>query len=477
MSKNLIFETLNDVKTMTATRDENGFMHLEGVFGVCGKKNNNQRIYQKDNYAKMVESLQKRIETEGCPGELEHPSTMNITLENVSHKIDEISIDENGVVSGKITLLNTPKGKIAQQIVEGGLPLFISSRAQGNVDQRTGIVTLENLKTFDLVGSPGFSEARLHIHLNEGQVLESITDTCYMISEEDKEPKQEPVNTYNEDMDEKRMNELQDQVKDLTEDVKRLKKDNLNLVSTLNERDEKIKKWAMTDLSTGIEKWITEVYQPEVVDVVTEALAPAFQKWIIEEYSPNVEGWLVEHFAPKVEKWITEEYSGELQNWIVNEFAPEVQNWIVEEYSDGLQGWINEQLKPEIGKMISESKKTSLDSIDQTLAMLESTMPAKPVYSRKQVVTEGLEEPVYIQKMPDEARVKFNLLNEDAKEMIRRRASLRDLSTDEQIQNFWESIDFDKVAPAKSITEGLSSIPDDYERQLRKSIRGWRKNG
>jgi hypothetical protein len=213
------------------------------------------------------------------------------------------------------------------------------------------------------------------------------------------------------------------------------------------------------------------------VDVVTETIAPAFQKWIIEEYSPNVEGWLVEHFAPKVEKWITEEYSGELQNWIVNEFAPEVQNWIVEEYSDGLQGWINEQLKPEIGKMISESKKTSLDSIDKTLEMLESTMPAKPVYSRKQVVTEGLEEPVYIQKMPDEARVKFNLLNEDAKEMIRRRASLRDLSTDEQIQNFWESIDFDKVAPAKPVTEGLSSIPDDYERQLRKSIRGWRKNG
>lgn len=473
MAKNLIFETLNDVKTMTATRDEHGFMHLEGVFGVCGKKNNNQRIYQKDNYAKMVESLQQRIATEGCPGELEHPSTMNITLENVSHKIDEISIDENGVVSGKITLLNTPKGKIAQQIVEGGLPLFISSRAQGNVDQRTGIVTLENLKTFDLVGSPGFSEARLHIHLNEGQVLESITDTCYMISEEETKP--EPANTENKDMNEDQIKELKSQIETLTEDVRVLKRDNESLTRQLNEKEESIKKWAMTDLSNSIEKWINEVYQPELVNVVTEAIAPAFQKWVIEEYSPNVEKWLVEHFSPKIEKWITEEYSGELQNWITEEFSPEIEKWVCEEYSDGLQGWINEHLKPEITKMISESKKTSLDSIDQTLAMLESSVPQKPVYSRKQVVEGASEEPVYIQKMPEDIRVKFNLLNEDAKEMIRRRASLRELNTDEQIEKFWESIDFEKVAPAKPLNEGLENITDDYERQLRQSIRSWRK--
>jgi hypothetical protein len=126
--------------------------------------------------------------------------------------------------------------------------------------------------------------------------------------------------------------------------------------------------------------------------------------------------------------------------------------------------------------MISESKKTSLDSIDKTLAMLESTMPKKPVYSRKQtVVTEGADnEPLYIQKMPEDKRVKWNLLNEDVKEMVRRRASLRDLSTDEQIENFWESVEFDNIKPVKTLNEGLDTISDDYERQLRQSIRSWR---
>ena len=469
MPNNLIFETLNDVKTMKATRDQNGFMHLEGVFGVCGVKNNNQRIYQKDNYAKMVEALQHKIETEGCPGELEHPSTMNITLENVSHKIDSISIDENGVVSGSITLLDTPKGLIAQKIVEGGLPLFISSRAQGNVDQRTGIVTLENLKTFDLVGSPGFSEARLHIHLNESQVLESITDNCYMISE-----KEENHNIDNM-IDEQKFNDLEVKYNQLLESVEKLQKENSTLRESMQTQTEEIKEWAMTDLSSGIEKWINEVYQPEMLNVVTETLAPAFQKWVIEEFSPEVENWITEHFAPQVEKWVCEDYSEELQNWITEHFCPEIEKWVVEQYSDGIQGWINDELKPEFTKMIAESKKTSLDSIDQTLKLLESSVPQKPVYSRKQQINEGnQEEPLYIQKMSDEKRVKWNLLNEDVKEMVRRRASLRDLTTDEQIENFWESIDFDNIKPAKSVNEGLESIADDYERQLRQSIRHWR---
>ena len=297
-----------------------------------------------------------------------------------------------------------------------------------------------------------------------------------MISEEETDP--EPANTDNKDMNEDQIKELKSQIETLTEDFRVLKQDNENLKSQLNEKEENIKRWAMTDLSNTIEKWINEVYQPELVNVVTESLAPAFQKWVIEEYTPNVEGWLNEHFASKIEKWVTEEYSGELQNWMVNEFAPEIQNWIVEEYSEGLQGWVNEQMKPEITKMISESinesKKSSLDSIDKTLSLLESLEPKKPTYSRKQV-TENLEEPLYIQKMPEETRVKFNLLNEDAKEMIRRRASLRELNTDEQIEKFWESIDFDKVTPSKPLNEGLESIVDDYERQLRQSIRSWRK--
>ena len=167
----MIFETFTHVKDLKK-ETKNGLMTLSGVFGECGKRNNNGRIYEKSNYGKMIAEMQERIKRDGAvAGELEHPSKLTSSLENISHKITHVEIDEEGTVRGTIQLLNTPKGKIAQAIVEGGLPLYVSSRATGTID-KDGYVTLEKLESFDCVAAPGVSAARMH--LNESQICESL---------------------------------------------------------------------------------------------------------------------------------------------------------------------------------------------------------------------------------------------------------------------------------------------------------------
>ena len=170
-----LYETLGSLLDLQLNESTDGLMHLEGVFGVCGVKNNNNRIYDRDNYAQMVEALQDKIVAKSLLGELEHSYTGVTSLENVSHRIDSLSIDEDGVVHGSLTLLNTPKGQIAQSIIEAGSPLFVSSKAVGKIDEN-GHVTLTRLFTYDLVALPGFSEAK--VDLKENETMEALNESA-----------------------------------------------------------------------------------------------------------------------------------------------------------------------------------------------------------------------------------------------------------------------------------------------------------
>lgn len=475
MAKNcLIYEKMNDISDFKVEKSDDGFMHLSGVFGVCGVRNNNKRVYDKANYTEMVHRLQQKIQENGCPGELEHPNSMNVNLANISHKIDSIEIDENGVVKGSLTLLNTPNGKIAQELVKGGVQLFISSRATGNVAEN-GNVTLENLMTYDLVGTPGFSQAKLH--LNEGQIVESLgDDTYYIFNESENELNEKNNNMENKELLEK-INLLEERIKELEA------------------------RPTVEQIATGVERWITEEYTPNLKEEISSDLnpsknedfvgyladgiqdwmineySPVIEKWVQEEYNQSVQDWIAENYSPIIEKWIKEEYSDELQNWLINEYAPSIENWIKEEYTQGIQAWILEHYTPEINnwvkEQIKESKKSSLDSIDQTLALLESTAK-KPSYGRKSLLVENNEnndEPKFIREMPETARVKWNLCNEATKDAIMRKAKLYSFVNENSIQEFWNNVDFSEVKPSKTIYEGLEGIQDEWEKNIRLSLR------
>jgi hypothetical protein len=478
MSKNcFIYETLNSVDKMDIKRNENGLITLSGVFGVCGVRNNNKRVYETSNYSKMVTEMQERIKNEGSiPGELEHPQMMNITLENISHKITDINIDENGVVTGTVALLNTPKGKIAQAIVEGGLPLFISSRATGNVDQKTGAVTLERISTYDLVGTPGFSQAKLH--LNENQIVESVDEGMFYIIEKEETNIEENI-IENEDME---LKELLEKFEDLEARVAELEETNKELQEALEEAQEAQEaKIDIKLLADGIQKWIIEEYSPIIQEWITEEYHTEMSEELKEEITESVQEQIIEDVAQEIQDWVTEEYSEGVQNWIVNEFAPGIQNWVIEEFSPEVENWIKESYEPAAVERISESvmetveanKQTNLNAIDETLQLLEGLEVSKPTYQSKTLITEHVEEPVYVQNMPAEARVKWDMASANVKETITRRAKLYNFTNEGAIERFWESVSFEETAQT-NVYEGLQSIEDERERNIRMQLRGWK---
>ena len=378
----IIYETLGSVSNMQVVESKNpNEVRLSGVFGVCGIRNDNHRVYEKANYAKCLEALQTKIANNNCLGELEHPNSFNINLDNVSHIIEAIQMNEDGTVTGTVKLLNTPKGQIAKAIVEGGAPLFISSRAAGSVDSK-GNVTLQSIATYDLVGTPGFSQAKLTAENKKFECLnESLENPCWMIVESETPEDGDELKNELSDENPKEKNPKEGEDKDDNKDDNKDNNDNkeVNMEDLKKSIDELTQKVTQLEAQLHIaqesiepveyaliENWIREEFAPELRNSINESIAEGVERWIIEEITPkinswvteefgnNVQSWIVEHFAEAVQGWITEEYSNNVQQWITEEYSGDVQKWITEEYSGTLQKWITEHFADGIDQWISE---------------------------------------------------------------------------------------------------------------------------
>ena len=170
---------------LSMTKDADGSVVLEGVFTEIGVKNKNNRIYEEAEVLPHINELKEKVKTNKLLGELDHPKDFDISLSNVSHVIEDLDYDkEKKQVLGRIRLLNTSKGKEAQALIEDGIPLHISSRAAGTVDE-AGKVKIKKFFTYDLVADPGFENAEL-ARVNESYGFED-TEGLYIYEMENTE--------------------------------------------------------------------------------------------------------------------------------------------------------------------------------------------------------------------------------------------------------------------------------------------------
>ena len=129
----LITEQIDDVEVIVENRNGKKSMFIEGIFLQGDIQNRNGRMYPMQTLRKEVQRYNESFVDSGrAVGELGHPEGPTVNLDRVSHKI--VSLKESGSnFVGKAKILSTPMGKIAQNLIDEGVKLGVSSRGLGTL--------------------------------------------------------------------------------------------------------------------------------------------------------------------------------------------------------------------------------------------------------------------------------------------------------------------------------------------------------
>ena len=122
-------DTINE-----AIKEENGKLVVRGVLQRAEAKNQNGRVYPKEILMRESKKYDENfIKQKRALGELDHPDSSVVNLQNVSHNITEMHFEGDNLI-GTCEILTTPSGNILRELIKNGIKLGISSRGLGSVE-------------------------------------------------------------------------------------------------------------------------------------------------------------------------------------------------------------------------------------------------------------------------------------------------------------------------------------------------------
>ena len=161
---------------------ENKSLIVSGVLQRAEAKNQNGRVYPREILEREVEEYMKGPVAENrAMGELDHPESSVINLQNVSHTVKKCWWDGDDVI-GDVEILATPAGNILKALFAAGITVGISSRGMGSVSENIAeqTVTVQDdfeLLCWDFVSTPSTHGAFMEVKnrgLQESKVKQQI---------------------------------------------------------------------------------------------------------------------------------------------------------------------------------------------------------------------------------------------------------------------------------------------------------------
>ncbi len=174
MSKELLVDYLPfDVKSEQineSLKENNGKLIVKGVLQRAEAKNQNGRVYPREVLVREAKKYSTTyIKERRAMGELDHPDSSVVNLQNVSHNIKEMHWLGDDLL-GTVEVLGTPSGNILTELFKAGIKLGISSRGMGSVEtvsEADGVETTQvqpdfELIAFDFVSNPSTQGAFMY---------------------------------------------------------------------------------------------------------------------------------------------------------------------------------------------------------------------------------------------------------------------------------------------------------------------------
>ena len=160
-------------------KENSGKLIVKGVLQRAEAKNQNGRIYPREILEREAEKYSKEfISQRRAMGELDHPESSVVNLQNVSHNVKEMHWEGDNLL-GTVEVLGTPGGNILKELFKAGIKLGISSRGMGSVETVNEGDAQEvqddfELIAFDFVSNPSTHGAFLHPtneSINESKIV------------------------------------------------------------------------------------------------------------------------------------------------------------------------------------------------------------------------------------------------------------------------------------------------------------------
>jgi hypothetical protein len=153
-------------------KENNGKLVVSGILQRADAKNQNGRVYPQKILMREAEKYAKTfIRERRALGELDHPDSSVVNLQNASHNVTEMHWKGRNLL-GTVEVLGTPAGNILKELFKSGIKLGISSRGLGSVEtiSEAGGEEVQDdfeLIAFDFVSNPSTHGAFMS-PMNEG---------------------------------------------------------------------------------------------------------------------------------------------------------------------------------------------------------------------------------------------------------------------------------------------------------------------